>query len=324
MKPKFAVLIVVGFALIGMLHGTARAEARSQSKNLSLSEAREYMLSLINRDRAGDHLPPLQLDDVADSAAQLHSEEMASDNFSSHWHPDGSKPPQRYNDVGGTDYVAENSYAGHLDSPWSSTKSVAQVFPTGELERVEKAFFNERPPNDGHRKNILDPNHTHVGIGLTHVDLLYQGQPNSQRTYCAQEFVSRHGAFKLSKRSFNGGTPFVIDGDLDDSVKMYSVNICREDLPEKIRLSVLQDDRDRRFHGGYTIGTEQTAAIFPAPFKSCPAGTLTVDGKHIHCEVHPDETWKPGLYYIYVYATSSADGNPFPISMITVPLTGTK
>jgi hypothetical protein len=35
-----------------------------------------------------------------------------------------------------------------------------------QVERAESMFFDELPPNDGHRKNILKPAHTKVGIGV--------------------------------------------------------------------------------------------------------------------------------------------------------------
>ena len=34
------------------------------------------------------------------------------------------------------------------------------------MEEIEASYFNETPPNDGHRRNILAPEHTHVGIAL--------------------------------------------------------------------------------------------------------------------------------------------------------------
>jgi uncharacterized protein YkwD len=319
---KYWCFLAVFCLIASVTFDTQNSFARGDDSNLSLAQAREYMLGLINKDRATNKLPPVQLDEVASAAAQLHSDEMATKNFSSHWHADGRKPPQRYNDAGGLDYVAENSLGGHLDPPWTAAPAPNQFFKPRELDKIEHSFFHERPPNDGHRKNILDPAHTHVGIGLTVIDLQYNGTPNSQQTYCAEEFVSRYANFSTTKRIFDRSAPFVIDAELNPSVQIYGVSVFREDLPTNIKLSALQNNRLPEFHGGYTIATEHITSVFPAPFRPSPNGSLTLEKGHLHCEITPAEDWKSGLYYIYVYGKPPSGGDPFPISLITVPFEG--
>lgn len=314
---------VAVFAFIASVScNTHNATARGDDSNLSLAQAREYVLALINKDRASKDLSPVQLDEVASTAAQLHSDEMATKNFSSHWHPDGRKPVQRYNDAGGLDYVAENSLGGHLDLPWTAEPARNQIFKPRELDKIEHSFFHERPPNDGHRRNILDPMHTHVGIGLTVINLQYNGASNCQQTYCAEEFVSRYAKFSTTKRILDRAAPFVIDADFDPSVEIYGVSVFREDLPAKIKLSALQNNRVAEFHGGYTIATELVTSMFPEPAQPSPNGRLTLEKGHLHCEITPAEDWKSGLYYVFVYGKPPSGGDPFPISLITVPYAG--
>ena len=50
----------------------------------------------------------------------------------------------------------------------SSTRS--RSIDPKQIERAESLFFDEVPPNDGHRKNILKPHHTKVGIGVAQSD----------------------------------------------------------------------------------------------------------------------------------------------------------
>ena len=78
----------------------------NQLELLSLSEARSYMLDLINRDRATANLKPLKLDIVATSAGQKHSDEMANYGYISHYNLDGKSPDQRYSENGGDYYNA--------------------------------------------------------------------------------------------------------------------------------------------------------------------------------------------------------------------------
>ncbi len=61
------------------------------------------------------------------------------------------------------DHVSENAAMR-----WSSILMVENFESVKELIiSAHMAMYNERPPNDGHRKNILNPWHTHVGLGFS-------------------------------------------------------------------------------------------------------------------------------------------------------------
>src|SRR5436309_1381667 len=62
-----------------------RATAQRDDDALTLDQARQYMLELINRDRAAKRLVPVMLDPVATSAGQKHAEEMAAYKYLAHW-----------------------------------------------------------------------------------------------------------------------------------------------------------------------------------------------------------------------------------------------
>src|SRR5882757_113059 len=125
---------------------------------LNVEQARHYVLSLVNRDRSENGLPPVVLDDTASRAGQRHAEDMASSGYTAHWGTDGSVPEERYSDAGGTDFVQEN--AGCLADGEPRELESAPRFQARQLERVEHAFMDEKPPRDGHRKNILKPGHS--------------------------------------------------------------------------------------------------------------------------------------------------------------------
>ena len=186
-----------------------------QREILDQNDARQYMLKLINRDRASVSAPPVVRDDIATQAGQLHSDEMAINGYLSHWTLDGRKPDQRYNDAGGKDAVAENAFvtlegsAAENVVPNQLRLHPAEVFHRYELDQMESSFFNETPPNDGHRQNIINPYHTSMGIGLSFASNFGMGV----KTACAQEFVNHYGEYADIPKAVALGKKFTIQGN---------------------------------------------------------------------------------------------------------------
>src|SRR4051812_37414925 len=131
---------------------------------MNVEQARRYVLALVNRDRAEHGLSQLTMDDAASRAGQRHAEDMARAGYTAHWGTDGSVPEQRYTDAGGTDFVQEN--AGCLADGRRRKLDAVPRFDAASLERVERAFMDEQPPHDGHRRNILKPTHVSFGVGV--------------------------------------------------------------------------------------------------------------------------------------------------------------
>src|SRR5881409_931524 len=104
---------------------------------------REEFLRLINRDRKQFGLPAVKLDAFASTVADAYCREQIRNGTTGHFTTDGEAPYMRYSFAGGNDGVSENAAA------WSANYT-----------------FAEGAPYDGHRKTILDPAATHVGIGL--------------------------------------------------------------------------------------------------------------------------------------------------------------
>ena len=158
---------------------------------LSVGEARRYMVTLINRDRATAGLAPVELDEGPPTrSGQGHAEDMASHGYLGHWGSDGSVPEQRLTEAGGSDMVLENALC-FIDEV-ARKLDKAPTFERQEIERAEGMFFNEVPPNDGHRKNILKPAHKRVGIGIAQPI----ATPTELPVPCfAQEFTDPYGTY---------------------------------------------------------------------------------------------------------------------------------
>ncbi len=94
--------------------------------------------------------PQLAYNKYLTLAAYLHSEDMATHGFLSHSGSNGSTVPERL------------KAAGYHFSTWA--ENVTWYAPTPE--QAVDDWFNETPPNDGHRRNILGCTLQEVGIGF--------------------------------------------------------------------------------------------------------------------------------------------------------------
>lgn len=120
---------------------------------------KEYMLELINAERAKAGVPPVVLGD--NIAAQLHAEAALENCFTGHWGVDGLKPYMRYSLAGGYQSNGENaSGLNYCIKPWENYRPIASI--EGESREVMRGFMN----SPGHRRQILDPWHRKVNIGL--------------------------------------------------------------------------------------------------------------------------------------------------------------
>jgi len=295
------------------------------ANSLDLDQARQYLLELINQDRASCGAGPLELDALASKAAQIHAEEMAKLQFNSHWHPDGSKPTERYNNVGGTDIVLENS-AG---SPPSLKGFMATVpnnpkFSKDEVKWIENLYFSEVPPHDGHRRNIIKPEHTHVGLGLAIVNVTtnQNGQPFSGRIpTSAQEFINKYGTYTVTSKDFKKGGAFTLEGQMRPGYEADCLDIRREDLPTNIPLKELQGDAySSPYRGGYSLPDEVTLDCYPDQrLAQTIDARLLVEGPKFHYEINPTPEWKPGLYYFLLWA-HGPDNKHIEVSLLTAKL----
>ncbi|HEY9869801.1 MAG TPA: CAP domain-containing protein [Candidatus Obscuribacterales bacterium] len=271
---------------------------------LTVEQARLYMVDLINRDRASAGLPPVALDDTATEAAQIHTNEMAQWSYLSHWDLRGRKPDQRYSELGGQGAVFENVYTDHTN-PFLGEKVPLgrQLLVTRrELEQAEAWLFNQRPPNDRHRRNILDPNHKLVGIGVSVAFDRILGR----RLTLAQEFVRAPGEFAALPADLSGAQEVKFTGRLKKGFSLRGIQICREELPADMH----PDQLNRT--GCYYL-PDCTVAIFRCSGSATDAALKVSrghQGEEFSLSLKPGQSWKEGLYYVIVWVSGPA-GEPF-------------
>lgn len=283
----------------------SRPEAQSisvtpQKGTLNLEQARQYVLKLVNRDRAANGLGPVTLDDVASRAGQRHAEDMAHAGYTAHWGTDGSVPEERYSDAGGTDFVQEN--AGCLADAQQRELDKKPLFSAAMLERVEKAFMDEKPPHDGHRKNILKPGHSSFGVGVA--------KPKNVDIAClSQEFVDDYGDYAALPKAAVAGSTLHIEGDVKGPVQFGGVGIGRIDLAKPLTAEHLNTTYV------YAVPSPEDL-YFPKGFVT--KKPVEVSGKHFKIDVPLGKAGKAGRYEVSIWGKFPGAGQQLDMVSLRV------
>ncbi|MEO7918815.1 MAG: CAP domain-containing protein [Thermoanaerobaculia bacterium] len=122
--------------------------------------AKAVLFRRINAERTSAGLPSLRYDLFASKVGDAFCQQSAEEGWVGHWDSRGRAPYQRWGEAGGVDYHAQNVGA--------HTRIGAPIDDPPEKLMLEShgAMMAERPPDDGHRRTVLDPIWTHVGIGV--------------------------------------------------------------------------------------------------------------------------------------------------------------
>ena len=119
------------------------------------------LLEEINRGRMEGGLRPVDFSPELSEAADEHCREMLQEGYVSHWDRAGRKPYLRYARAGVVGNTAENITSLH-ETDFPDDLEILWVSMFSGHQR----FMAELPPEDGHRRGVLDPRNTHVGIGV--------------------------------------------------------------------------------------------------------------------------------------------------------------
>lgn len=118
------------------------------------SDVEARLLIAVNQARASAGVAPLALDPRIHGEALQHSLDMTCYGFG-HYVPPGTTPASRMAAAGVTfTWHGENIGMAGVGTDW---QKVMWLF---------NSMMAEKPPNDGHRQNILSPNFTRTGIGI--------------------------------------------------------------------------------------------------------------------------------------------------------------
>src|SRR5690606_23652530 len=101
-----------------------------------------------------------------------------------------------------------------------------------QLERIENAFYDELPPNDGHRTNILKPWHNGLGVGLA--------KPVGVDQPCmTQEFTDDYAELSALPTTGQRGQSIRVAGEVKPPVASGGVGLGGVDLAKPMTAAEL-------------------------------------------------------------------------------------
>lgn len=278
-----------------VLHGAGR-QALAYREPYETEKAE--LLATINAERARAGAGPVAYSLRAARAGDLFCLDAATRDSVGHWDLDGRPPYLRYALAGGVDAHAEN-FASQSQHPGPITT------PVGELLLAAHArFMAEKPPDDGHRKTVLDPQWTHVGIGAA----LVGGEFRMTEEYVRE--VLEWVEVPAGPVGAGGTAPF--GAKLPPGWNVGGVEVSYEPPPKPITRS----QAARRGAYGYP---EAALRLRPVP----PVGTRYPEGDRGEFSVSASGFFRllvplasgPGSYYVHVYA---AQGPAFGVRLTSV------
>jgi hypothetical protein len=264
------------------------------------------MLALVNRDRRTKGLAPVALEEgPAQAAGQGHAEDMARLGYLGHWGSDGSVPEQRYTEAGGRDLVFENALC-ITDGKPRKLDPDPRIDPEA-IERAESMFFDEVPPNDGHRKNILKPWHNRLGIGIA---MALPSTAGEILTPCiSQEFVDAYGTYAELPARARVGAKLHVAGEVHAPATVAGVGLARIELPRPLTPAQANARRSYPLPQPYET-------YWPPGFKT-PI-PVQIDGNKFSIDVPLSDGGRAGLYEVSVWARFPGSQELVMISLRTL------
>ena len=240
----------------------------------------------INADRGAAGLPPVAWDEAAAKVADDYCAAQISEGTRGHFLLDGIPPYARTSFAGISGMGAENAVAWMTTAPTFSDSPLALAL-AGQAD-----MMREEPPNDGHRKAILDPEATHVGVG-------YAVKGGSFRM--AQEFLTRRLA-ELDLRS-DAGT-LLVRGRTVPGYSIQFVTIAWEETPQKLT----KDEARSRIR--YTYPEPKYSLVAEGRRSMRVVGTETDDRIHVGGTgdfLFRFSPTQPGLWTMVFYVAESRE-----------------
>lgn len=268
--------------IIVVLIATLTCEFAADSQGW-IQQIRLQMLGEINSARKSNGIPTVELDEHVCMVAQLHAEDMADGEYFSHWDRDGLKPYMRYSLAGGYHAISENL-------------SRAKGIPLERLPRsIITSYLNEKPPDDGHRRTLLQRHATHVGIGIA---------VRGGWVYVVQDFITKLVKLYPLPQFATLDERLQILGKLREGWELHNIDVFYEPLPSPMTKDELNGK------GAYGLPNERKSL-----FKLLPPNARYSDGSRGDIVVTDDGSFfsplpfynnRPGVYTVVIWLKEKA------------------
>ncbi|HEY3056154.1 MAG TPA: CAP domain-containing protein, partial [Thermoanaerobaculia bacterium] len=214
--------LVLGIIVLAVVSAPlAQGEGPLDETRITL---RQEVLRMINVDREKYGLSDVDLDVEASAIADSYCRNQIANGTTGHFTTDGYAPYMRYSFAGGNDGVSENAAA------WSANYRFSDRALYEMARRSEAAMMSELAPHDGHRRTILDPFATHVGIGLA----WERGEFR-----LTQEFIRRYVTWSRPlPRAAAIDEPISGSGRPADGYRIEAISVHHEAIPETMNARV--------------------------------------------------------------------------------------
>jgi hypothetical protein len=183
----------------------------------------------------------------------VHAEDVHRTKQISHWMENGEKPYMTYTRLGGEGSVHQNvAIAGfgpeEYDNCVSTVILCERIDPVDAIDELsyEMVYNDEECCDNGHRENILDPNHTNVSIGISYDQYYIALVQNFEADYSLDVSAD--------------GSDVEIEGRAPAGAQLHNIAVYYDPLPTP---QAYEDNKDRL---AYDAG-EFVASVFePLPF----------------------------------------------------------
>jgi uncharacterized protein YkwD len=181
--------------------------------NFNLQTEINAQLSLINKERTSANLSPVTIDSELNELARMHAEDMVARTYFGHINPEGETPNDRRIELGITTPVGEN----------------LAIAPTSEYTHYGLM------QSGIHRKNILDPKWTKIGIGVAqngdYALITTQEFSSDSLTTTDLTIIKNNLLQDINRERTNQGlTEFVTDSALETPAEIWSQKMTDEDF----------------------------------------------------------------------------------------------
>jgi hypothetical protein len=298
--------LMIFIAIVLLFPATIGSSSSPNDREALIAKVKSALIQQINRDRRRHGLQAVQYEPLASAVGDAHCRQALQNGFSGHFGLDGSKPYQRYARAGGYDGMAQN----FSFSQWSGYV-VDDEFILKQALELHRQMYEERPPFDGHRQNILRPEHNYCGIGLAF---------DENELRMTEEFIDRYVVLEtLPKQTLTLKAALTdtiwITGKTRHGEQVTSVTIFYEPQPqplspEEINQTYaygLPDERRDLF--------EKLAGGFH--YRNGGAGDILLDRSKSRFKF-PLRFWKrrEGIYTVVVWVKSISLNATFPATNI--------
>ena len=180
-----------GFVNTLVITDTKAETAKHSDPSQRHRNAKLIMLDLTNQHRAAANAPPVTLG--RNPASQLHAEAALAGCYSSHWDRWGLKPNHRYTLTGGTGNDGENASGNDICVGWN-------YMPIWFLNDKVADTVQRWMDSPGHRRNLLNPAHTVLNVGIAHDRrnvVMMQHFSSDYVQYFNPPIIDREGTLRL-------------------------------------------------------------------------------------------------------------------------------